>query len=105
MGSMGIFDEIIEKAGGRVHAGAVLYLAVINLTAFLMYGYDKYQAKHGGWRVPEKTLLLLAAIGGSAGAWIGMQVFRHKTRKAKFSLGVPVIFAIQCVIGYYAVFV
>ena len=56
------------------------YLIFINLFAFCTYGIDKWKAKKGAWRVPEKTLLILALIGGSAGAWFGMQIFRHKTK-------------------------
>ena len=68
------------------------YLIFINLFAFCTYGIDKWKAKKGAWRVPEKTLLILALIGGSAGAIAGMMCFRHKIRKAKFIITVPVIF-------------
>ena len=57
------------------------YLIFINLFAFCTYGIDKWKAKKGAWRVPEKTLLILALIGGSAGAIAGMMCFRHKTEK------------------------
>lgn len=67
------------------------YLIFINLFAFCTYGIDKWKAKKGAWRVPEKTLLILALIGGSAGAIAGMMCFRHKIRKAKFMITVPVI--------------
>lgn len=76
------------------------YLIIINVLAFLVYGLDKQKAKRGAWRIPEATLLLLAAIGGSVGAFAGMQVFRHKTRHLKFTLGVPVIFLLQVAAGY-----
>ena len=62
------------------------YLIFINLFAFCTYGIDKWKAKKGAWRVPEKTLLILALIGGSAGAIAGMMCFRHKIRKAKFMI-------------------
>ena len=67
------------------------YLCVINILAFLAYGEDKRRAMCGGWRISEKTLLLLAAAGGGAGAFLGMQIFRHKTRHLKFTLGVPAL--------------
>lgn len=73
------------------------YLLMINTAAFLVFGWDKLKAKRDGWRVPEKTLLALAVIGGSVGALIGMRVFRHKTKKAKFTVGIPVILIMQCV--------
>lgn len=71
------------------------YLLAINVFAFLLYGADKKKARKGLWRIPEKTLLLSAALGGSVGAYIGMKVFHHKTQKAKFYIGVPVIFMLQ----------
>ncbi len=73
------------------------YLLIINAAAFLVFGWDKLKAKRNRWRVPEKTLLTLAAIGGSVGALMGMKVFRHKTKKAKFIVGIPVILTVQCV--------
>ena len=78
-----------------------IYLLVINLVAFLMYGFDKWKAKKNKWRVPEKTLLLVAAIGGSIGAFAGMQVFRHKTKHMKFVIGVPVIFILQIALVWF----
>lgn len=74
------------------------YLAVINFTTCVAYGLDKGRAKSGKWRIPERTLLLLALIGGSLGALAGMIMFRHKTRKAKFVISVPVMFVVHCVI-------
>ena len=56
------------------------YLIIINIIAFVVYGIDKMKAKKGVWRIPEKTLLLLAAIGGSVGAAAGMRLWRHKTQ-------------------------
>lgn len=75
----------------------LIYLVLINIAAYAVFGWDKHKARRGGWRIPEKTLLLLALAGGSIGAWIGMKVFRHKTRKAKFKVGVLVILTVQCV--------
>ena len=76
----------------------IWYLAVINFITWIAYGLDKGRAKSGKWRIPERTLLLLALIGGSLGALAGMILFRHKTRKAKFVVGVPVMLVIHCVI-------
>lgn len=78
-----------------------IYLLVINLIAFIAYGSDKFKAKQGRWRTPEAVLILLAVIGGSIGAWIGMYVFRHKTRKPKFFLGVPAILILQIAAVYW----
>lgn len=76
----------------------VWYLAVINFTTWAAYGLDKGRAKSGKWRIPERTLLLLALAGGSLGALAGMIMFRHKTRKPKFYISVPVMFVAHCVI-------
>ncbi len=73
-----------------------IYLAVINAVGFGIFGYDKWCAVHRQWRVPEKTLIAAALLGGSVGAYAGMKVFRHKTRHPKFSVGLPVILAAQC---------
>jgi len=73
-----------------------MYLAVINAVGFGIFGYDKWCAVHRQWRVPEKTLIAAALLGGSVGAYAGMKVFRHKTRHSKFSVGIPVILAAQC---------
>lgn len=76
----------------------VWYLVVVNFITWVAYGLDKGRAKSGKWRIPERTLLLLALIGGSLGALAGMIMFRHKTRKAKFFISVPVMFVVHCVI-------
>ena len=68
----------------------MLIIGIVNLAVFLLYGRDKMKAQRGGWRTPEATLLL-AAVFGVIGAWLGMKVFHHKTRKAKFRIGVPLI--------------
>lgn len=79
-----------------------MYLAGINLVAFLLYGLDKQKAKMGRWRISEKVLMGLAAAGGSIGAYLGMRLFRHKTQKPKFALGVPILFLLQvAVIAYF----
>ena len=71
------------------------YLILINVTAFLLMGYDKHNAKKGKWRVPESRIFLAAAIGGSVGVWLGMQQFHHKTLHKKFKYGIPAIFLAQ----------
>lgn len=72
-----------------------IYLIVINVAAFCIYGIDKQKAVKGKWRISERTLILLAVSGGSVGAWAGMQVFRHKTKHALFVVGVPLIFFVE----------
>ena len=73
----------------------VIYLVAINAATFFVYGIDKWKAKRSMWRIPEATLLGLAAIGGSIGAWLGMRVWRHKTMHKKFQLGIPLIIVAQ----------
>jgi uncharacterized membrane protein YsdA (DUF1294 family) len=79
------------------------YLALINLITFVVYGIDKLKAKNGKWRIPESTLLLLAVVGGSIGAWCGMKTWHHKTLHKKFRYGIPLIMALQT--GAYLYFV
>ena len=67
----------------------------VNVITFVVYGIDKLKAKKGKWRVPETTLLLLAIVGGSIGAWCGVKVWHHKTMHAKFKYGIPLIMAMQ----------
>ena len=74
------------------------YLAVMNVAAFVMMGADKRRARKGRWRIPEKALFAAALAGGSAGAVLGMQIFRHKTRHWYFVWGMPVILALQLVL-------
>ena len=76
----------------------VYYLIGINVLTFLFYGIDKWKARKKKWRIPENTLILLAAVGGSIGALLGMYVFRHKTKHRKFTLGIPAILIVQVVL-------
>lgn len=73
------------------------YLLLINAAGFLLMLVDKWKAKKNRWRVRESTLLLVAALGGSIGSLAGMYLFRHKTQHLKFTLGIPLILAAQCI--------
>lgn len=73
----------------------LLYLLIVNAVSFLLMLVDKRKAQKNLWRIPESTLLLSAAIGGSLGALAGMYKFRHKTKHLKFTLGVPAILVVQ----------
>lgn len=79
----------------------VLYLIFVNMIAFLAYGIDKKRAVRKQWRISEKALLGMAVLGGSIGALAGMKIFHHKTRKAKFFVGVPVILAVELIVGLW----
>lgn len=72
-----------------------IYIILINLIAFVVFGIDKRKARKEQWRVPESTLFILAIIGGSIGALLGMLAFRHKTKHRKFTIGIPLILALQ----------
>lgn len=78
-----------------LHSLALLYLIAVNAVAFIAFGIDKLKAKKSWWRIPEKTLMLLAVVGGSIGAWLGMMVWHHKTLHNKFRYGIPAILVIQ----------
>ena len=84
-----------------LHSYLIYYLLAINAVAFIMYGIDKYKAKKAKWRISEATLLLLAVLGGSIGAWIGMKVWHHKTMHKKFKYGIPAILLIQIALMAY----
>ncbi|MBQ8154252.1 MAG: DUF1294 domain-containing protein [Prevotella sp.] len=72
-----------------------IYLAVINVVTFCTYGIDKLKAKKSLWRIREVSLLMLAVLGGSIGAWLGMKLWHHKTQHKKFRYGIPAIIIIQ----------
>ena len=78
-----------------------IYLCIINLIGLLVMYIDKRKAMYGKWRIPEKTLLFVALLGGSIGTMAGMYLFRHKTKKIKFTLGFPTIFISEVVIITY----
>lgn len=71
------------------------YLLLINAAAFVLMLVDKRKARKNRWRIPERTLILSAALGGSIGALLGMYTFRHKTKHLKFTLGIPAILIAQ----------
>ncbi|MBR6390951.1 MAG: DUF1294 domain-containing protein [Lachnospiraceae bacterium] len=73
----------------------VIYLVVVNLLGFSMMGIDKSRARRRAWRIPEAHLIIVALIGGSVGAILGMWLFRHKTRHWYFAYGLPVILVLQ----------
>ena len=74
-----------------------IYLLIINVVTFALYGIDKWKAIHNKWRIREATLLITALIGGSLGAFIAMYAFRHKTRKWYFKYTVPTMLVVHVV--------
>ena len=81
----------------------LIYLLAVNALTFIVYGIDKYKAKHAKWRISEATLLLLAVVGGSIGAWCGIKVWHHKTMHKKFKYGVPAILILQVALAVWII--
>ncbi len=79
----------------------IIYLVVINLIGFYMMWSDKRRAKWGKWRIPEQTLFIVTALGGGIGTISGMYVFRHKTKKLKFTVGLPAILILEIILVIY----
>ena len=79
----------------------LIYLLAVNVMTFLLFGLDKHKAKRGKWRISEATLLTMAVIGGSIGAWGGMRFWHHKTLHKKFKFGIPSILILQLALGTY----
>ena len=79
----------------------LIFLIAINIASFAVFGIDKRRAELGKWRIKERTMILMAVIGGSVGALTGMYVFRHKTKHPKFTLGVPAILIAQIALGLW----
>lgn len=79
----------------------LFYLLTINAAGFVIMLADKRKAQKNQWRIPEATLITVALLGGSMGSLAGMRLFRHKTRKPKFYIGIPLILAAQLILGGY----
>lgn len=77
----------------------LVYLLIINAAGFLLMRSDKIRARKKRWRIPEATLMTVAALGGSIGSFLGMYTFRHKTRHRKFTLGIPAILVFQLILA------
>lgn len=80
-------DSFIMAAG--------IYLLAVNFAGFILMGADKRRARHGRWRISEKTFFIVSLLFGSLGTWAGMYAFRHKTKHLKFVIGIPVILVLQ----------
>ena len=82
----------------------VIYFIIINLIGFFIMWLDKRKAKKGAWRIPEKTLFIITAIGGGIGTTAGMYAFRHKTQKVQFVIGFPLITVLEIITILYFIF-
>lgn len=96
---MEIFLEIVKMNIKYI----LIYLLFINIIGFLAMGIDKLKAQKGWWRIPEATLMTLCLLGGGIGTIAGMYTFRHKTKKMKFTIGMPTILIAEIIIIIYIV--
>lgn len=90
-----ILAKALLNQGEEIMGWLIYYIIAVNIVGVFIMAWDKMKARAGAWRIPEDSLILIALVGGSAGIYVGMKIFRHKTRHFKFSVGVPVIFLIQ----------
>ncbi len=90
--------EIIGSLG---ITNIVMYLIIINIIGFFAMGIDKWKAKNNAWRIPENTLFVITALGGGIGTIAGMYTFRHKTKKARFTIGLPAILILEIILIVY----
>ena len=84
-----------------MHYYSLYYLSAINVVTFVLFGLDKYYARKGNRRIREVTLMAMAALGGSVGAWMGMRLWHHKTKHRKFRYGIPLILLLQIALIYF----
>lgn len=82
----------------------IMYFIIINVIGFLIMFIDKQKAKKGAWRVPEKALFIITALGGGIGTISGMYAFRHKTQKLQFVVGLPFITILEIILAIYWIF-
>ena len=80
------------------------YFITVNVLGLVLFGIDKWKAKHDKWRISEATLLSVTAIGGSIGAWVGMKVWHHKTIHKKFKYGIPLVMVLQFVLLLFTLY-
>ena len=79
----------------------LLYLLLINAAGFILMLADKHRARKNQWRIPESTLMAVAAMGGTIGSLAGMYTARHKTKHLKFTVGIPILLALQLAAAAY----
>lgn len=96
-----MFENAINISDIFTVKNIIIYLIVINLIGFYMMWSDKRKAKWGKWRIPENTLFMVTALGGGIGTIAGMYTFRHKTKKLKFTVGLPAILILETILGIY----
>ena len=95
------FNEFLEIVSLK---NLIIYFTAINIIGFLAMLIDKQKAKHGAWRIPEKSLFIITMLGGGFGTIAGMYLFRHKTKKLYFTIGFPVILITEIALIIYWIF-
>ena len=83
----------------------VIYLIIINIIGFFIMLIDKKKAERGAWRIPEKTIFIVTALGGGIGTIAGMYIFRHKTKKIAFIIGLPAILILEIITALYFILI
>ena len=99
-----MFENVILMEEIFTIKNILLYLLMVNLIGFFMMWSDKRKAKKGKWRIPEQTLFAITALGGGVGTITGMYIFRHKTKKLKFIIGLPAIVILEIILVIYLKF-
>lgn len=98
--------DLVGSISSQYNWGAILYgiaIFVLNVVAFLMMGFDKLKAKRQQQRIPEATFMALAALGGAVGILMAMVIFKHKTSKRKFYIGVPLLYGLNKLTHFFAI--
>lgn len=98
-----LFENTIQFGDIFNLKNLIIYFIFMNIFGFLIMLIDKKRAEKGKWRIPEKTLLLVSLFGGSIGTLVGMYVFHHKTKKARFFIGMPMILIFQIITVIYII--
>ena len=99
-----MFENAIVMPNIFTLKNILLYLLMINIIGFCMMWSDKRRAKWGKWRIPEQTLFIVTALGGGVGTIAGMYTFRHKTKKLKFTIGLPALVILEIILVIYLKF-
>ena len=99
-----MFEKAISITDIFTLKNILLYLLMINIIGFFMMWSDKRKAKKGKWRIPEQTLFIITALGGGIGTIVGMYTFRHKTKKLKFTIGLPTLVILEIILVIYLKF-
>ena len=99
-----MFENAISIQDIFTTRNMIIYFVVINIIGFFIMFIDKQKAKKGAWRIPEKTIFIITALGGGIGTIAGMYTFRHKTQKLQFVVGLPFITILEIILAIYWIF-